>query len=87
MNRVPDVHAQCALDLTVNFNLLSHCFPSYRQAQAAVLKALPWLHHQKVPTRRPDDYFAEMAKSDQQMQKVLNLDWHWMSFLPSDSRV
>nr|XP_032633579.1 probable rRNA-processing protein EBP2 isoform X2 [Chelonoidis abingdonii] len=42
----------------------------YRQAQAAVLKALPWLHHQKVPTRRPDDYFAEMAKSDQQMQKI-----------------
>uniref|UniRef100_A0A8D0GRK3 EBNA1 binding protein 2 n=1 Tax=Sphenodon punctatus TaxID=8508 RepID=A0A8D0GRK3_SPHPU len=46
----------------------------YRQAQAAVLEALPQLHHLKVPTRRPDDYFAEMAKSDQQMQKVRRSD-------------
>lgn len=44
--------------------------PSYRQAQAAVLEALPRLRKLQVPTRRPDDYFAEMAKSDQQMQKV-----------------
>lgn len=43
---------------------------SYRQAQAAVLEALPRLRKLQVPTRRPDDYFAEMAKSDQQMQKV-----------------
>lgn len=50
--------------------LLSSCLPSYHQAQAAVLTALPQLHHLKVPTRRPDDYFAEMAKTDQQMQKV-----------------
>uniref|UniRef100_A0A8C4J431 EBNA1 binding protein 2 n=1 Tax=Dromaius novaehollandiae TaxID=8790 RepID=A0A8C4J431_DRONO len=42
----------------------------YRQAQAAVLEALPRLHKLQVPTRRPDDYFAEMAKSDQQMQKI-----------------
>ncbi|XP_025062764.1 probable rRNA-processing protein EBP2 [Alligator sinensis] len=42
----------------------------YHQAQAAVLTALPQLHHLKVPTRRPDDYFAEMAKTDQQMQKI-----------------
>ncbi|XP_009956977.1 PREDICTED: probable rRNA-processing protein EBP2, partial [Leptosomus discolor] len=41
----------------------------YRQAQAAVLEALPKLRKLQVPTRRPDDYFAEMAKSDQQMQK------------------
>ncbi|XP_063283213.1 probable rRNA-processing protein EBP2 [Pelobates fuscus] len=44
------------------------CF--YRQAQAAVLFALPRLHKLKVATKRPDDYFAEMAKSDQHMQKV-----------------
>ncbi|XP_075472169.1 putative rRNA-processing protein EBP2 [Ascaphus truei] len=44
------------------------CF--YRQAQAAVLFALPRLHQMKVATKRPDDYFAEMAKTDQQMQKV-----------------
>uniref|UniRef100_A0A8C9M2N5 EBNA1 binding protein 2 n=2 Tax=Panthera tigris altaica TaxID=74533 RepID=A0A8C9M2N5_PANTA len=42
----------------------------YRQAQAAVLSVLPRLHQLKVPTKRPTDYFAEMAKSDQQMQKI-----------------
>ncbi|NXU51330.1 EBP2 protein, partial [Turnix velox] len=42
----------------------------YRQAQAAVLEALPRLRKLQIPTRRPDDYFAEMAKSDQQMQKI-----------------
>ncbi|XP_060629263.2 probable rRNA-processing protein EBP2 [Anolis sagrei] len=42
----------------------------YHQAQASVLEALPRLHKLKIPTRRPDDYFAEMAKSDQQMQKI-----------------
>uniref|UniRef100_A0A452SG60 EBNA1 binding protein 2 n=1 Tax=Ursus americanus TaxID=9643 RepID=A0A452SG60_URSAM len=42
----------------------------YRQAQAAVLAVLPRLHQLKVPTKRPTDYFAEMAKSDQQMQKI-----------------
>ncbi|KAH0618717.1 hypothetical protein JD844_018158, partial [Phrynosoma platyrhinos] len=42
----------------------------YHQAQASVLEALPRLHQLKIPTRRPDDYFAEMAKSDQQMQKI-----------------
>lgn len=44
------------------------CF--YRQAQAAVLFALPRLAKLKVSTRRPDDYFAEMAKTDQHMQKI-----------------
>ncbi|XP_053325344.1 probable rRNA-processing protein EBP2 [Spea bombifrons] len=44
------------------------CF--YRQAQAAVLFALPRLLKLKVATRRPDDYFAEMAKTDQHMQKI-----------------
>lgn len=42
----------------------------YRQAQAAVLAVLPRLHQLKVPTKRPTDYFAEMAKTDQQMQKI-----------------
>ncbi|KAJ7332859.1 hypothetical protein JRQ81_015039 [Phrynocephalus forsythii] len=42
----------------------------YHQAQASVLEALPRLHQLKILTRRPDDYFAEMAKSDQQMQKI-----------------
>ncbi|XP_070601179.1 probable rRNA-processing protein EBP2 [Erythrolamprus reginae] len=42
----------------------------YHQAQASVLEALPRLRQFKILTRRPDDYFAEMAKSDQQMQKI-----------------
>ncbi|XP_067310313.1 probable rRNA-processing protein EBP2 [Pseudorasbora parva] len=42
----------------------------YRQAQATVLLALPKLHKFKIPTKRPEDYFAEMAKTDQHMQKV-----------------
>uniref|UniRef100_A0A673N1B9 Probable rRNA-processing protein EBP2 n=1 Tax=Sinocyclocheilus rhinocerous TaxID=307959 RepID=A0A673N1B9_9TELE len=42
----------------------------YRQAQAAVLWTLPKLHKFKIPTKRPEDYFAEMAKTDQHMQKI-----------------
>ncbi|XP_030876832.1 probable rRNA-processing protein EBP2 [Leptonychotes weddellii] len=49
----------------------------YRQAQAAVLAVLPRLHQLRVPTKRPSDYFAEMAKSDQQMQKVRNKGFLW----------
>uniref|UniRef100_A0A671KBD6 EBNA1 binding protein 2 n=1 Tax=Sinocyclocheilus anshuiensis TaxID=1608454 RepID=A0A671KBD6_9TELE len=39
-------------------------------AQAAVLWVLPKLHKFKIPTKRPEDYFAEMAKTDQHMQKI-----------------
>lgn len=42
----------------------------YRQAQATVLQALPLLNKHGIATKRPDDYFAEMAKSDQHMQKI-----------------
>lgn len=42
----------------------------YRQAQATVLQALPLLSKHGIATKRPDDYFAEMAKSDQHMQKI-----------------
>lgn len=42
----------------------------YRQAQATVLEALPLLNKHAIATKRPEDYFAEMAKSDQQMQKI-----------------
>ncbi|KAF5888303.1 putative rRNA-processing protein EBP2, partial [Clarias magur] len=42
----------------------------YRQAQATVLEALPRLQKSHISTKRPDDYFAEMAKSDQHMQKI-----------------
>lgn len=42
----------------------------YRQAQAAVLEGIPRLHQLGVVTKRPEDYFAEMAKSDDHMKKV-----------------
>lgn len=42
----------------------------HRQAQAAVVEGIKKLHQLGVPTKRPDDYFAEMAKSDEHMQKV-----------------
>ncbi|XP_034566085.1 probable rRNA-processing protein EBP2 [Notolabrus celidotus] len=42
----------------------------YRQAQATVMEALPLLKNHGIYTKRPDDYFAEMAKSDQHMQKI-----------------
>ena len=45
-------------------------FFSFRQAQAAVLEALPLLQQNDIPTKRPDDYFAEMVKSDEHMEKV-----------------
>ncbi|KAL0273945.1 UNVERIFIED_CONTAM: hypothetical protein PYX00_006502 [Menopon gallinae] len=42
----------------------------HRQAQSAVLQGIPRLKALGVPTQRPDDYFAEMMKSDKHMQKV-----------------
>lgn len=42
----------------------------YRQAQQAVLDGYERLEKLERPTLRPDDYFAEMAKSDVHMQKV-----------------
>lgn len=42
----------------------------HRQAQAAVIEGIKQLHELKVVTKRPDDYFAEMAKNDEHMQKV-----------------
>jgi rRNA-processing protein EBP2 len=59
----------------------------HRQAQAAVLIAIPKLKEQGVKTKRPDDYFAEMAKSDQHMQKVSILLFHSSVFYSSLSVV
>lgn len=42
----------------------------HRQAQSAVIEGIKRLHALGVQTKRPDDYFAEMAKSDEHMQKV-----------------
>ncbi|XP_011685088.1 PREDICTED: probable rRNA-processing protein EBP2 homolog [Wasmannia auropunctata] len=42
----------------------------HRQAQGAVMDGMNRLKKLGVPMSRPDDYFAEMAKSDEHMQKV-----------------
>ncbi|KAI9565400.1 hypothetical protein GHT06_009192 [Daphnia sinensis] len=42
----------------------------YRQAQSAIIEGLARLKTLGVPTRRPEDYFAQMAKSDDHMLKV-----------------
>ncbi|XP_052869871.1 probable rRNA-processing protein EBP2 homolog [Anopheles cruzii] len=42
----------------------------HRQAQAATLEGIKRLHDLGVATKRPDDYFAEMAKSDEHMQRI-----------------
>lgn len=44
----------------------------HRQAQAAVVDGMVRLHELNIPTKRPDDYFAEMAKTDEHMQKIRN---------------
>jgi rRNA-processing protein EBP2 len=42
----------------------------YRQAQGSAIEALHKLHGLKVLTKRPEDYFAQMVKSDSHMKKV-----------------
>ncbi|CAH1156214.1 unnamed protein product [Phaedon cochleariae] len=42
----------------------------HRQAQATVTEAIPKLKAMGILTKRPDDYFAEMAKTDEHMQKI-----------------
>uniref|UniRef100_H2YQ43 Uncharacterized protein n=1 Tax=Ciona savignyi TaxID=51511 RepID=H2YQ43_CIOSA len=42
----------------------------YGQAQNSVISAMLRLHSSGINTKRPDDYFAEMAKKDDHMKKV-----------------
>ncbi|XP_054160567.1 probable rRNA-processing protein EBP2 [Oppia nitens] len=42
----------------------------YRRAQTAVLEGIPRLKKLGIITKRPNDYFAEMAKNDDHMKKV-----------------
>ena len=42
----------------------------YRQGQATVLSALEIFRAKKIPTKRPEDYFAQMFKTDEHMQKI-----------------
>jgi len=60
----------CKLVQTPNVSSLFYLPSSYRQAQATVLEAIPRLKAAKLATKRPDDYYAQMAKSDEHMKKV-----------------
>ncbi|KAF7396245.1 hypothetical protein HZH66_007107 [Vespula vulgaris] len=42
----------------------------HRQAQGAVVDAIARIKKLGIPAIRPDDYFAEMAKTDNHMQKI-----------------
>lgn len=42
----------------------------YRQGQAAVMEGYARLTELNLPTNRPEDYLAEMAKTDDHMFKV-----------------
>jgi len=42
----------------------------YRQAQGAVMNGIAKLKKLNIPTTRPEDYFAEMVKTDEHMQKL-----------------
>lgn len=42
----------------------------HRQAQLAAMEGIARIKSQGIPTIRPDDYFAEMMKTDEHMQKV-----------------
>ncbi len=48
-------------------------FFSYRQAQMAVERGIGKLHKLGISTRRPEDFYAEMAKSDVHMKKAINV--------------
>merc|ERR1712241_1278034 len=62
--------ATVSLDEDVVHNDFKREMMFYRQAQAAVLEAIPRLHSLSVKTRRPDDYFAQMVKTDAHMNKI-----------------
>ena len=42
----------------------------YRLGQAAILEGIPKLKMLGIKTRRPDNFYAEMTKTDDQMHKV-----------------
>ena len=69
-----------SLDEDVVHNDFKREMMFYRQAQAAVLEAIPRLHSLNVKTRRPDDYFAQMVKTGKNIFTVSkNICNHFIS--------
>merc|ERR1719327_460407 len=69
-NKLQQEKAGVSLEDDVIHNDFKREMLFYRQAQAAVLEGLPRLQSLGVKTKRPEDYFAQMAKSDQHMNKI-----------------
>jgi len=42
----------------------------HRQAQSGVMRGIELLLRHNIPTHRPEDYFAEMFKTDEHMQNI-----------------
>ena len=58
------------LILSIAPSSLLLAYPSYAHTVAAVTQAHLQFEDNNVPYRRPDDYFAEMLKTDAHMYKV-----------------
>ena len=69
-NQLKQAKASVGLEEDVVHNNFNREMLFYRKAQAAVLEGLPRLAGLGVGTKRPEDYFAQMAKSDQHMNKI-----------------
>lgn len=57
----------------------------HRQAQAALLEGVARLTALGIATQRPEDYFAEMAKSDVHMHKVICSMFNYRVLIVSSS--
>eukprot|EP00088_Acartia_fossae_P012625 TRINITY_DN16526_c0_g1_i1.p1 TRINITY_DN16526_c0_g1~~TRINITY_DN16526_c0_g1_i1.p1 ORF type:complete len:348 (-),score=127.48 TRINITY_DN16526_c0_g1_i1:26-1069(-) len=62
--------AKISVDEDVVHNDFKREMLFYRQAQSAVVEGIKRLQSLNIPTRRPDDFFAQMVKSDDHMQKI-----------------
>ncbi|VDP45204.1 unnamed protein product, partial [Soboliphyme baturini] len=63
-----EVSFETLTDLSLGTLISFGC--SCEQAKRTVAEGIAKLHAMKILTKRPTDYFAEMAKSDEHMQRV-----------------
>lgn len=61
---------QCTLFGCPFFLIRINLFPSCKQAQAAIMDAVPRLKALGVKIKKPNDYIAEMVKSEAHMERV-----------------
>ncbi|CAG2160617.1 unnamed protein product [Oppiella nova] len=70
LNKKGEISAEEVQNLDKSDNDFKREMLFYRRAQTAVLEGIPRLNRLRVVTKRPNDYFAEMAKTDDHMKKV-----------------